>query len=155
MTDVAERPNTPIPVKPLMVLILHARGLESRLEDALRSHDLSIRKLGLLGHLLSSPGISFSDLARRAGIRVQSLQPIVSAMIDDNLVRTVGSVGQGRAAVLELTDVGRAALREASAVISQIEDDVFADDDWAPLAGPLAAIGQAEFRRMLEARRSA
>lgn len=148
MNDVPEHLSTPIPVKPLMVFILQASALEARVEDALRDYNLSIRKVGLLGHLRSSPGISFSDLARRAGIRVQSLQPIAASMIDDRLIQPVGGVGQGRAAMLQLTEKGQAALRLANEIISTLERNVFKNEEWAPLEEPLAALGRSEFEKL-------
>ena len=83
-----------------MTLIIQARLVEARVESRLAELGLSLRRFGLLGHLRATPGISFSELARRAGIKVQSLQPIVATLVSLGFVHTVGGVGQGRAAVL-------------------------------------------------------
>ncbi|MFD4787080.1 MarR family winged helix-turn-helix transcriptional regulator [Streptomyces sp. NPDC058459] len=140
---------TRIPVNPVMTMILQARSLESRLETALQERGLSMRKLGLLGHLASEPGISFSSLARRAGIRVQSLHPIVESMITAGLVQAVGGVGQGRAAVMKLTNDGHAALRKAGTLVAELDAEVFVDDDWRDLRAALVRVGESEWARLV------
>src|SRR3546814_17056124 len=98
-----------------MIMILQARRLETRVEEELKAIGLSLRRMGLLGHLDREPGISYSALARRAGIKVQSLHPVMEALSADGYVTTVGEVGQGRAAGTPLTEHGRAPLRRAHA----------------------------------------
>ncbi len=144
-----------LPLSPLMVMVLNGRSLEARLQDHLQEQGLSMRRLGLLGHLKASPGISFSGLARRAGIRVQSLQPIVAGMLSDGLVRTVGGVGQGKAAVLELTDAGVDALRAVGATVAALEEEIFVGEAWGSLAAALRKVGEEEFTRLSAARRAA
>jgi len=125
-----------------MIMVLLARRLEARVERSLKLIGLSMRKLGLLGHLSREPGVSYSALARRAGIKVQSLHPIMDELTRDGLVVTVGEGGQGRAAVIELTERGRDALARANEVISDIDTDVFAEADWFEVDGALAALGE-------------
>jgi DNA-binding MarR family transcriptional regulator len=145
----AARPGeTRPPFSPLMVMILHGRNLEGRLQERLREHGLSMRRLGLLGHLQASPGISFSGLARRAGIRVQSLQPVMAEMLEAGLVRAIGGVDQGRAAAVELTDSGRTALLTARGVIAALEQEVFVGGAWSSLASALAQVSEEEFARV-------
>ncbi|MDX3854002.1 MarR family transcriptional regulator [Streptomyces sp. AK02-01A] len=131
------------PTSPLMVMILNTRALEAKLEKQLKEMGLSLRRLGLLGHVRAEPGISFSSLARRAGIRVQSLQPIIEGMLSDGLVQAVGGVGQGRAAVLELTSRGQDALKEAYEVIAALDRETFADGEWKELGAALTHLGEA------------
>lgn len=130
---------------PTMILILFARRLEARVEASLRTMGLSLRKLGLLGHLSREPGISYSALARRAGIKVQSLHPIMDEMTAEGFVVTVGEGGQGRAAVIELTELGRDTLARANELISDVDTDVFAED-WFDAHRAMAALGE-ELRR--------
>jgi DNA-binding MarR family transcriptional regulator len=123
-------------------MVLFARRLEARVERSLRTIGLSMRKLGLLGHLSREPGISYSALARRAGIKVQSLHPIMDELTRDGLVVTVGEGGQGRAAVIELTERGRDTLARANELISDVDTDVFAQADWFDVDRAMSALGE-------------
>ncbi|WP_181058107.1 MULTISPECIES: MarR family winged helix-turn-helix transcriptional regulator [unclassified Pseudoclavibacter] len=123
-----------------MTLILHARSVEAVVESRLKEQGLSLRRFGLLGHLRATPGISFSDLARRAGIKVQSLQPIVQTLLDLGYVHTIGGVGQGRAAVLELTSTGSDALDRATEMVSEVDGELFADGEWKDLGDALVRL---------------
>jgi DNA-binding MarR family transcriptional regulator len=134
-----------VPISPTMVMILQARALEQRVESELAQSNLSLRKVGLLGHLRREPGISYSALARRAGIRVQSLQPIIESLLADEYVRAVGGVGQGRAAVIELTERGVEALERSTAVIAQTDAEVFVGA-WDELGRALTGLGEALLR---------
>ena len=136
-----------VPVSPALTMVLQARALETRIEEALQPLDLSLRKLGILGHLRATPGLSFSALARRAGIKVQSLHPIVDALTNAGYVRTVGEVSQGRSAALELTDVGADAIQDAYHALSEIDQAVFAEGDWAVLGETLSRIAASFLRR--------
>lgn len=137
--------SSPVPISPTMIMILQARALEKRVEAELAESDLSLRKVGLLGHLRREPGISFSALARRAGIRVQSLQPIIESLLADDYVRAVGGVGQGRAAVIELTERGAKALEHSTAVIAQTDADIFVGE-WRELGAALTGLGETLWR---------
>src|SRR3546814_15538995 len=92
-----------------MIMILQARRLETRVEEELKAIGLSLRRMGLLGHLDREPGISYSALARRAGIKVQSLHPVIEELSADGYVTTAGAVGQGVAGVLHMPGDGRSA----------------------------------------------
>src|SRR3546814_5458477 len=124
-----------------MIMILQARRLETRVEEELKAIGLSLRRMGLLGHLDREPGISYSALARRAGIKVQSLHPVMEELSADGYVTTVGEVGQGRAAVIQLTEHGRAALRRAHERISDIDRQHFAVGEWDDVGRALTRLG--------------
>ncbi|PBI91877.1 hypothetical protein BKP42_52960 [Rhodococcus erythropolis] len=143
------------PVSPTMVMILQARALEAKVEAGLRSIDLSLRRLGLMGHLQREPGISFSALARRAGIKVQSLHPIVDAMIADGYANAEGGVGQGRAAIIRLTDRGVEALDRANALIAEFDSSEFANEERAELGVALRRIGEVWLQERLAGTKSA
>lgn len=130
-------------LSPTMIMILQARRLEARVEEELTALGLSLRRMGILGHLHREPGISYSALARRAGIKVQSLHPIMDALTDEGLVTTIGEVGQGRAAVIELTEQGRDALRRAHERIADIDRAHFADAEWEDVGRALTRLGAA------------
>lgn len=109
---------------PTLTMILQGRLLEQKVDESLKAIGLSMRRLGLLGHLSREPGISYSALARRAGIRVQSLHPIMDALTREGYVGSIGDVGQGRAAAIELTSRGREALEHANAIIGGFDRDI-------------------------------
>jgi len=132
-----------------MIMILQGRFLAERVEDSLKGIGLSLRRLGLLGHLRRDPGISFSALARRAGIKVQSLHPIIEALISDGYVTTVGSGGQGRAAVIELTDRGLEVLEQATQLIAEYDHEVFAEGEWKDLGTALTRLGESLWRERM------
>ncbi|MFJ3639711.1 MarR family winged helix-turn-helix transcriptional regulator [Streptomyces sp. NPDC090108] len=143
MTDAGDAGTARYPLSPTMIMILQGRSLEGRVEDSLKGIGLSLRRLGLLGHLRRDPGISFSALARRAGIKVQSLHPIIDALISEGHVATVGSGGQGRAAVIELTDHGAEVLEQATRLIADHDHEVFAEGEWKDLGTALTRLGEA------------
>lgn len=146
MADAEDARAARYPLSPTMIMILQGRSLEARVEDSLKGIGLSLRRLGLLGHLRQDPGISFSALARRAGIKVQSLHPIVEVLIAEGYVATVGGVGQGRAAVMELTDRGVKILDRANRLIADHDREVFAADEWKDLGTALTRLGEALWR---------
>ncbi|MDR7188198.1 DNA-binding MarR family transcriptional regulator [Microbacterium sp. BE35] len=132
---------------PTMVMILQGRRLEAQVEAALKTLGLSMRRLGLLGHLSREPGISYSALARRAGIKVQSLHPIMDGLVAEGYVATVGSVDQGRAAVIELTPRGRDALSQANGIIASFDRDAFSADEYhQELGRALSSVGEYMWR---------
>lgn len=137
-----------LPPNAAMTMIIQARAIETQVEDRLKTFDLSLRRLGLLGHLRARPGISFSELARRAGIKVQSLQPIVQTLIDLDYVEAVGGVGQGRAASIHLTASGIVAFDRATEALTEIDDELFAEGEWKDLGDSLRVVAQAAFRRV-------
>lgn len=141
MTDEQRAPQRLAP-SPALIMILQARAVEQRVEAELRELGLSLRRLGLMGHLRATPGISFSELARRAGIKVQSLHPIVDALLEQGLVTTVGGVGQGRAAVIELTAAGDETARRATNVLAAIDRELFTDGAWKDLGEALVRVSE-------------
>ncbi|MGL5851565.1 MAG: hypothetical protein ACRCZD_12355, partial [Phycicoccus sp.] len=69
--------NTPTPPteppSPSIALLTMGRLVERRVAAALDELGLTVRGFGALGHLAGDPGISFTELARRAGVTVQSM----------------------------------------------------------------------------------
>lgn len=147
----AKTPASP-PISSALTMVLQARAVEARIEAELQPIDLSLRKLGILGHLRAAPGLSFSALARRAGIKVQSLHPIVAALTEAGFVRTVGTVSQGRSAAIEVTEAGAAALHNANDALHRIDESVFADGDWVILGETLQRIALSFLSRSTAAR---
>ena len=78
--------NEPPVTSPSIVLLTLARRIESELNAALAPLDLTVSRLGLLGHISGVPGVSFSDLARMSGTTVQSVHGAVKALAGAGLV---------------------------------------------------------------------
>lgn len=126
---------------PAMLLALHGRAVTDALEAALREEGLTLRQLGILGHLQRDPGLSFTDLAGRARITVQSVHTIVQHLIEAGLVSATDRV-RGRAALLELSPAGRDRLADAEQAVRAVDQAWFgpdADPAWQALGDALRA----------------
>jgi DNA-binding MarR family transcriptional regulator len=102
----------PPPASPAFLIMALGRRLRAEVEEALAPHRISLRHLSALGHLAREPGLSYSELARRAGITVQSMQATLRHLEDLGAVERRTAPGRGYSAELHLTDHG-AALRAA------------------------------------------
>ena len=91
-----------------------------------------MRHVSALGHLRRQPGLSYSELARRAGITVQSMQATLTALEDAGAVERYGG-GRGRAVTLTITPRGEQLLDGALRAFDRV------DRDLATLLGPAAA----------------
>ena len=124
-----------------MLLVLHGRTVERRLEHALGEIGLSLRTFGILGHLSTEPGRSLSDIARRAHITPQSVQVIVRGLADSGVVASLTEGGRGRAATLELTPLGRQRMQQAREIIADFDRTLFTEGSpaWQTLGTALLA----------------
>ena len=96
------------------------RSLETRLEEA----GLTLRTLGILGHLANNPRVSYSSLARRADVTVQTMHVTVKRLLADGVVE--GETTAGTAAQLRITKRGRAQLMRAREILSLFEVELLA-----------------------------
>jgi DNA-binding MarR family transcriptional regulator len=94
-----------------MLLVGAGRAAQQRLEDALAELGLTLRHLGALGHVSRSPGMSYSDLARRAGITPQSMQATMSQLA---ALGAIEIESRGRASYPRLTARGGRLLEVAA-----------------------------------------
>lgn len=111
---------SPPPFSPTVALLTIARSWDAAFSDALKPLGLTTRKFGLLGHIRSTPGISFSELARRSRITVQSAHTAIAAF------EAAGWVGDdtsraGAASRLRITEAGERLLTEASALVASLD----------------------------------
>ncbi|TQM30508.1 MarR family winged helix-turn-helix transcriptional regulator [Nocardia bhagyanarayanae] len=123
MTIENARPGPP-PISASIIVLTLARKVESELGAALAPLDLTIARLGLLGHISGVPGASFSDLARMSGISVQSVHTAVKALVAAGLVRD-RMARAGSASAIELTPKGSRLLRKAERVVAEVDDRLF------------------------------
>lgn len=114
-----DRPQPP-DFSPSVALVTLARLIEADVATALAPLGLTLRKYGMLGHIAGSPGVSFSELARRSRITVQSTHTAVGELVRSGLVADA-SARAGAASDLALTEAGRAALAEAKAAVGQVD----------------------------------
>lgn len=97
---------------PVIALLTVSAVWDARLGASLKDLGLTTRKYGLLAHVHGTPGISFSDLARRSQITVQTAHTAVRALQDDGLVHDANAHA-GSASDLRVTDKGERVLAEA------------------------------------------
>lgn len=110
----------PPPFSPIVTLLTVGRVWEAELTTALKPLGLTPRKYGLLGHIRGTPGISFSELARRSRITVQSAHTAVSGFVDAGLVddRTAHA---GTASTLGITAAGEDLLAQAAERVTRLD----------------------------------
>ena len=134
VSDVEQPPAAPGPIGgppgagPSTAFLLQATGriVRERIEERLRAHDTSLRQMSALGHLRHSPGLSYSDLARRAGITVQSMQATVEQLQARGLVERATLPGRGRLAELHVTPAGLALLRRSEEAVDEVSEELLA-----------------------------
>lgn len=143
----ARPPASALIDSPTMLLVFAGRTAETRLAEALSDLRVSLRHVGALGHLTRSPGLSYSELARRARVTVQSMHATVGQLIAMGAVRGPATGGRGRAAPLVVTEAGRALMVAVSEVVAGLDDEL-ADS----LAGDVTALTRA-LRLLLAANR--
>lgn len=119
-----EQDRVPLMASSAVLLLVGAgRLLQRRVEEELAGLGLTLRHLGALGHLSHRPDLSYSDLARRAGITTQSMHATVRALEDLGAVsRTLA--GQGHPARLEITDRGRELLDAVRATAQRLDREL-------------------------------
>ena len=103
-----------------VLLVGAGRVAQRRLEQALRGHGVTLRHLGALGHLAHNPELSYSDLARRAAVTVQSMHSTIAALVELGAIE-VETAHRGRPARLRLTERGRELLRTAGTIAHELD----------------------------------
>jgi len=154
VTDDAQGQAVPPPRPPTasvaFFLVSLGRSTRELVEARLAEHGLTYQHLSVLGHLTRQPGLSYSELARRAGVTVQSMQATVGQLQVRGLVDPGPRAGQGRRAELRVTDAGRALLGAGEEAVRTVDDDLLADFD----PGERAAL-EATLMRVFRARSAA
>ncbi len=118
----ADNPSDEAPrFSPVIALLAVSGSWEAQLAAELRDLGISTRKFGLLGHIGAEPGISFSELARRSRITVQSAHAAVHALVDDGLVADA-TAQAGAASDLSVTPRGAQVLRDAQARLERLDE---------------------------------
>lgn len=108
------------PFSPTVALLTVSRAWDVALTDALKPLGLTTRKYGLLGHIRGTPGISFSELARRSRITVQSAHTTVAAFAAAGFVEDA-TAHAGAASRLRVTAAGERLLADAAARVAELD----------------------------------
>ena len=134
VTRAADQPSSaaapptapPLVTSTSFLLIAAGRTAQRRLDEALAERGLALRHVGALGHLARQPDLSYSDLARRAGITPQSMRATVRQLEELGAVRRT-LPGHGHAARLEVTPHGRDLLAWAGEQARELDDELVGD----------------------------
>ena len=108
------------PFSPVVSLLTIASVWDGQLNAALRRLGLTTRKYGLLAHVRATPGISFSELARRSQITVQTAHTAVKSLVADGLVHD-STAHAGAASDLRVTEKGARTLDEADTQLARLD----------------------------------
>lgn len=128
----------------VLLLVGAGRLLQRRVEVELAGLGLTLSHLGALGHLARRPDLSYSELARRAGITVQSMHATVRVLEEKGAVRRT-LAGNGFPAQLEVTARGRQLLEEVGAVAQRLDEELLgglAEDQLAALRVALRVLAR-------------
>ncbi|MEU4320114.1 MarR family transcriptional regulator [Nocardia fluminea] len=123
MTTENERPGPPA-MSPSILVITMSRRVEAALGVELGVLDLTVARLGLLGHINGVPGASFSELARMSGTSVQSVHTAVKGLVGAGLVQD-RTARAGSASAIELTESGAELLAEARKAVARVDTQLF------------------------------
>lgn len=129
--------RVPASASTVVALLTVATEWDARLGEALRPLSLTTRKYGLLAHIAASPGISFSELARRSQITVQSAHTAVRSLVTEKLVQDA-TAHAGAASALRVTPRGIDALATAADRVAELDAALAAET--SPLAAALRAL---------------
>ncbi|MDX3853634.1 MarR family winged helix-turn-helix transcriptional regulator [Streptomyces sp. AK02-01A] len=119
----------PQPISTAFLLAALGRHVRDDVEQTLKTTGYTLRHLAAIGHLRREPGLSYSELGRRAGITAQSAQATVRQLEERGVVERRTEPGRGRAAELHVTEEGMRLLVSGQ--------DAYAEAD----AGLRAALG--------------
>lgn len=112
------------PESAAFLLMTVGRQIREEIEARLRAEEMSLRHLSALGHLARNPGLSYSELARRAGITPQSMQATLNALEARGAVERVTEAGRGRTAELRVTAEGDRLRHAARQVVAGVDAEL-------------------------------
>ncbi|MCT2592190.1 MarR family transcriptional regulator [Streptomyces sp. N2-109] len=113
-------------------------SLHSAMDEVLRPMGLTVAQYACLELLGQHPGLSNSELARRAWVTRQSMNLVLRRLQERGMLTRPDRAAHGRALPTELTRAGQSARREASVAVRAVEQQLF-----SPLS-------QAQQRRLRE-----
>lgn len=109
------------------LLIALGRVVREQTEAGLKPYGLGLRHVSALGHLSRDPGLSYSELGRRAGVTAQSMQATLRQLEERGAVERRTPAGRGRTAELHVTARGAELLRTGREVVEAVEERLLGD----------------------------
>jgi DNA-binding MarR family transcriptional regulator len=100
-------------------------SLHAAMDGVLRPLDLSVAQYACLELLGQRPGLSNSELARRAFVTRQSMNLVLRRLQERGLLTRPDQAAHGRALPTELTPAGQAKLCDASVAVRAVERRLF------------------------------
>ncbi|MFD4644455.1 MarR family winged helix-turn-helix transcriptional regulator [Lentzea sp. NPDC058436] len=113
--------TAPPPPSTAFLTMALGQRIKEHVENRLNEHGIALRHLSALGHLHRTPGISYSELARRAGVTPQSMQDTLRRLEDLGAVVRATEPGRGRTAMLRVTDEGHRLRLAGQAVFDETD----------------------------------
>ncbi|MEV1001329.1 MarR family transcriptional regulator [Nonomuraea sp. NPDC050202] len=101
-------------------------SLHTAMDEVLRPLGLTVAQYACLELLGQHPGLSNSELARRAFVTRQSMNVVLRRLQERGLLTRPAHAAHGRALPTELTRAGQSTLREASVAVRAVERQIFA-----------------------------
>lgn len=101
-------------------------ALRGAMEDELRPLGLTVPQYACLELLSQNPGLSNSELARRAFVTRQSMNLVLRRLQERRLLERPDTAPSGRALPSVLTEQGQELVREAGVVVRAAEKALFA-----------------------------
>lgn len=111
-------------------------------DQGLRPLGLAVPHYSLLMTVHREPGLAGAELARRLGVTPQAVASLVARLEQRDQLERRSHPRHGHVQELYLTDAGRALLRSADAVVSEIEQQIGRElgDETARLVGLLERV---------------
>lgn len=103
---------------------VHA-SLRTAMDEVLRPLDLTVPQYACLELLGQHPGLSNSELARRAFVTRQSMNLVLRRLQERGLLTRPDQAPHGRALPTMLTQDGQTTLRKASVAVRTVEKQLF------------------------------
>ena len=97
-------------------------ALRTRMDSDLRDLGLSASSYAALAMIEKTPGVSNAELARLSFVTPQSMQGIMSGLLDKKLVTRKSDPHHGRVLKTALTPAGAKLLAEAHAIVNAVEN---------------------------------
>jgi DNA-binding MarR family transcriptional regulator len=116
----------PPPANAAFLTMALGRRIREQVDRRLRAHDISLRHLSALGHLHREPGISYSELARRAHVTTQSMKATLQQLEQRGAVERRTPPGRGHRAELHLTAEGQRLRDHGQHVLADANTDLLA-----------------------------
>jgi DNA-binding MarR family transcriptional regulator len=111
------------------------RVLRRRLTAAVEPAGLTLPAYTALSVLRAQDGLSNARLARRSLVTPQSMNEVVSLLVEKGYVDRIASPGHGRVMRIELTDAGRKSLERCDGAVDEVEREMVGQLEPAEAAG--------------------